>query len=450
MAASGRLLSRTGEQIMEELNGPTIRCIDLFAGIGGIRKGFERANRNGLTETVFVSEYDKFAATTYAANFDTPVEEIEGMSELLMPVEGVVIYGDLTKVSDNSLRKIPSYDICLAGFPCQAFSLAGKRLGFNDDYKGMSRGTLFRELIRICEINKPKVVFCENVKGLLHHDGGKTFEVICGAFDQIGYTMYSDVLSSSNFGIPQTRERLYMVAFRNEIAPSDFGFPSGEPTQLRIKDIMEENPVGSRYYLSEKYLNTLIAHKERHRSKGNGFGYQIRSLEDYAGTLTCGGMGRERNLIEDSRPHSLEPTTNIRGPINDKNIRKMTPREWARLQGFEDSFVLPVADTHLYKQLGNTVTVNVIEAIASRILDYLNELFSSRRITEIRKEKVLSLLEEGPLPCSQIAIELEWLFMSDMDELAIKKATRAILQSLKREGRIISIGRTRSSVWALK
>lgn len=112
--------------------------------------------------------------------------------------------------------------------------------------------------------------------------------------------------------------------------------------------------------------------------------------------------------------------------------------------------MLPVADTHLYKQLGNTVTVNVIEAIASRILDYLNELFSSRRITEIRKEKVLSLLEEGPLSCSQIAIELEWLFMSDMDELAIKKATRAILQSLKREGRIISIGRTRSSVWALK
>lgn len=435
---------------MRESNGPTIRCIDLFAGIGGIRKGFERANSNGLTETVFVSEYDKFAATTYAANFDTPVEKIEGLSELLMPVEGAIIYGDLTKVTDNSLRKIPNFDICLAGFPCQAFSLAGKRLGFNDDYKGMSRGTLFRELIRICEINKPKVVFCENVKGLLHHDGGKTFEVICGAFEQIGYTMYFDVLSSLNFGVPQTRERLYMVAFRKEIAPSNFTFPSGKPTQLRIKDIMEKNPVGARYYLSEKYLDTLIAHKERHQSKGNGFGYQIRSLEECAGTLTCGGMGRERNLIEDSRPHSLKPTTGIHGPINDKNIRKMTPREWARLQGFEDSFVLPVADTHLYKQLGNTVTVNVIEAIASRILDYLNELFSSKRITEIRKGKVLSLLEEGPLSCSQIAIELEWLFMSDMDELAIKKATRAILQSLKREGRITSIGRTRSSVWMLK
>ena len=435
---------------MKELNESTIRCIDLFAGIGGIRKGFERANGNRLTETVFVSEYDKFAATTYAANFKTPVEEIEGLNELLMPVEGAIIYGDLTKVPDDLLRKIPNFDICLAGFPCQAFSLAGRRLGFNDDYKGMSRGTLFRELIRICEINKPKVVFCENVKGLLHHGGGETFEVIRGAFEQIGYTMYFDVLSSSNFGVPQTRERLYMVAFRKEIAPNKFEFPYGEPTQLRIKDIMEKNPVGSRYYLSEKYLNTLIAHKERHQSKGNGFGYQIRSLEDYAGTLTCGGMGRERNLIEDSRPHSLEPTTNIRGPINDKNIRKMTPREWARLQGFEDSFVLPVADTHLYKQLGNTVTVNVIEAIASRILDYLNELFSSRRIAEIRKAKVLSLLEGGPLSCSQIALELEWLFMSDIDKLAIKKATRAILQSLKREGKVASIGQTKSSVWTLK
>jgi len=436
--------------MVQELKGPKIRCIDLFAGIGGIRKGFERANSSGVTETVFVSEYDKFAATTYAANFSTPAEKIEGLDELLMPVGGAAIYGDLTKVPDDALRKMPGFDICLAGFPCQAFSLAGKRLGFNDDYKGMSRGTLFRELIRICEINRPKVVFCENVKGLLHHDGGKTFEVIRGAFEQIGYTMYFDVLSSSNFGVPQTRERLYMVAFRNEIAPSEFIFPHGEPTQLRIKDIVEEEPVGSRYYLSEKYLNTLIEHKKRHQSKGNGFGYQVRSYEDYAGTLTCGGMGRERNLIEDSRPRSLKPTTGIHGPINDKNIRKMTPREWARLQGFEDSFVLPVADTHLYKQLGNTVTINVIEAIASEILEYLNKLFSSRKIDKIRKDRVLSLLEEGPMTSSQLADELEWLFMSDVDKPSVKKATGAILQSLKREGKVFPIGRTKSAVWAVK
>lgn len=436
--------------MMQELNGLKIRCIDLFAGIGGIRKGFERANGNGLTETVFVSEYDKFAATTYAVNFDTPTGKVEGLDEFLMPVDGAVIYGDLTKMQEEALRKIPSFDVCLAGFPCQAFSLAGKRLGFNDDYKGISRGTLFRELIQICKIKRPKVVFCENVKGLLHHNGGNTFRVIRGAFDEIGYEMHFEILSSSNFGVPQTRERLYMVAFRKEINPSKFVFPHGEPTQLRIKDIMEEEPVASRYYLSEKYLNTLIEHKKRHQSKGNGFGYQVRSHEDYAGTLTCGGMGRERNLIKDSRPHSLEPTTNIHGPINDKSIRKMTPREWARLQGFEDSFKLPVADTHLYKQLGNTVTINVIEEIASKILEYLSGLFSSGEIDRIRRAQVLSLLEKGPMTSSQLADELEWLFMSDTDKASVKKATRAILQSLKREGKVHSIGRTRSAAWEIK
>ncbi|WP_303203416.1 DNA (cytosine-5-)-methyltransferase [Raoultibacter timonensis] len=435
----------------EKARGLQISCIDLFAGIGGIRKGFEQANSNGTTETVFVSEYDKYAATTYAANFSTPVNTIEGLNELLMPVDGAIIYGDLTKVPDEALRAIPKFDICLAGFPCQAFSLAGKRLGFDDDYKGMSRGTLFRELIRICEINKPKVVFCENVKGLLHHDGGKTLEVIRGAFDQIGYTMFYDVLSSSNFGVPQTRERLYMVVFKDELAPENFGFPKGESTSLRIKDILEENPVGSRYYLSEKYLNTLIEHKRRHKAKGNGFGYQVRSHDEYAGTLTCGGMGRERNLIEDSRPHSLVPTTGIHGPINSKNIRKMTPREWARLQGFKNSFVLPVADTHLYKQFGNTVTVNVVEAIACQILEYLDDLFKSKEMYELRKSRVLSLLDkEGPQTSSRIANELEWLFLSSYDEAEIKKTVRAALQSLKREGKIAVVGNTRAAVWEIK
>ena len=130
---------------------------------------------------------------------------------------------------------------------------------------------------------------------------------------------------------------------------------------------MEDAPIPAKYYLSEKYLDTLRKHKARHEAAGNGFGYTIRDLNDIAGALVCGGMGRERNLIVDSREHDLTPTTRINGKINRENIRKLTPREWARLQGFPENFVLPVADTHLYKQFGNTVSINVVEAVAAEI-----------------------------------------------------------------------------------
>ena len=135
---------------------------------------------------------------------------------------------------------------------------------------------------------------------------------------------------------------------------------------------MEENPVPAKYYLSETYLQTLKNHKARHAAKGNGFGYEIRSWDDVAGAIVCGGMGRERNLVIDDRQSDLTPTTHIKGEINKESVRKMTPREWARLQGFPDDFVLPLADTHLYKQFGNSVTVNVIEAIAKQIKEVLD------------------------------------------------------------------------------
>ena len=130
---------------------------------------------------------------------------------------------------------------------------------------------------------------------------------------------------------------------------------------------MEDSPIASKYYLSETYLETLRKHKARHEAAGNGFGYIVRDLNGIAGALVCGGMGREQNLIVDPREHDTEPMTHIKGEINRKNIRKLTPREWARLQGFPDSFVLPVADTHLYKQFGNTVSINVVEVIAAEI-----------------------------------------------------------------------------------
>lgn len=326
--------------------------IDLFAGIGGIRKGFENAFREDIT-TVFVSEWDKFAQKTYITNYQDDFE----------------IAGDITKIDE---KDIPEFDICLAGFPCQAFSLAGKRMGFEDDYKGLCRGTLFQDVVRICEYHKPKVIFCENVKGLTIHDGGRTFKVIKRAFEQIGYTVYDKVLNSKDFGVPQNRERIYIVAFRNDIDSSKFEFPVGTDSETKIKDIMEEDVVSVKYYLSTTYLDTLKRHKERHEAKGNGFGYEIRDINGQAGAIVCGGMGRERNLIVDKRLKDFTPVTHIKGEVNREGIRKMTPREWARLQGFPDSFKLELADTHLYKQFGNSVTVNVIEAIASQIRGVLD------------------------------------------------------------------------------
>ena len=330
----------------------TYKSIDLFAGIGGIRLGFDRAFGENI-ETVFVSEWDENAQKTYKANFTDAFE----------------IAGDITKIEE---KDIPSFDICLAGFPCQAFSLAGQRKGFDDNYKGLCRGTLFMDVARICEHHKPKVIFCENVKGLVIHDKGRTFKVITKTFQDLGYTVYSQVLNSKNFGVPQNRERIYLVAFRNDIAPDNFMFPVTTDDTKRIKDIIEEEAVPSKYYLSETYLQTLKNHKARHAAKGNGFGYEIRAWDDIAGAIVCGGMGRERNLVIDERQKDLTPTTHIKGEINKEGVRKMTPREWARLQGFPDSFKLPLADVHLYKQFGNSVTVNVIEAIAKEIRRVLN------------------------------------------------------------------------------
>ena len=328
------------------------KCIDLFAGIGGIRMGFDKAFK-GQIETVFVSEWDKFAQKTYKANFEDDFD----------------IAGDITKID---AKEIPSFDICLAGFPCQAFSLAGRRRGFEDDYKGLCRGTLFMDVARICEEHKPAVIFCENVKGLVIHDKGRTFEIICKTFKDLGYTVFKKVLNSKNFGVPQNRERIYIVAFRNDIAPKEFIFPEVIDDTKRIKDIIEEKPVPAKYYLSDVYLETLRQHKARHESRGNGFGYEVRDWDDVAGAIVCGGMGRERNLVMDKRQKDLTPTTHIKGNVNTEGIRKMTPREWARLQGFPDSFKLELADTHLYKQFGNSVTVNVIEAIASKIKEVLD------------------------------------------------------------------------------
>jgi len=329
---------------------PKFTFIDLFAGIGGFRLALQEAGG----KCIFSSEWDKDAQKTYEHNF------------------GEVPFGDITKQKIKDL--IPSeFDILCAGFPCQAFSLAGQRKGFSDNYKGLSRGTLFFEVVEIAKKHNPKVIFCENVKGLTIHDKQRTFKTIISTLEKTGYTVYFQILNSKHFGVPQNRERVYIVAFRNDIDSSGFKFPVENKKTVTIRKILEKNPVSAKYYLSTQYLQTLKNHRARHEAKGHGFGYVIRDLDDVSGAVVCGGMGREGNLIIDNRLEDFTPVTKIKGKVNCEGIRKMTPREWARLQGFDDSFKLVVSDVHLYKQFGNAVTVSVIKAIWKQISEVLDE-----------------------------------------------------------------------------
>lgn len=330
----------------------TYKGIDLFAGIGGIRLGFDKAFGDSI-QTVFASEWDEKAQKAYKTNFSK--DEIE-------------IAGDITQIDE---KDIPSFDICMAGFPCQPFSVGGKREGFDDDYYGICRGTLFLDVARICDYHKPKVIFCENVKGLVTHDKKRTFQIIKKTFEDIGYKVFYKVLNSKDFGVPQRRDRIYIVCFRNDIAPESFDFPVGCGKPVAIKDILEDK-IPINHFISNQYLSSLRERENRHKSKGNGFSYQPLDLNGPANTIVCGGSGHESNLIIDKRiPIDF---ANCGKDVNQEYIRKMTPREWARLQGFDDSYKFPCSDTTTYKQLGNSVSVPVIEAIAEKIKEVLNNI----------------------------------------------------------------------------
>lgn len=319
--------------------------IDLFAGIGGFRIAME--NIGG--KCIFSSELDKDAVKTYYANFsDLP-------------------YGDITL--DSIKQKIPNYfDILCAGFPCQSFSIAGKRLGFNE-----TRGTLFFDVASIIKKHQPKAFFLENVKGLVHHDKGRTYQTILNVLrnDLNYYVPEPKLLNAKDFGLPQNRERIFIVGFHKSLYHSEFIFPL--PTNIRscIADIKEKHAVNTKYYLSTTYLDTLKRHKERHKLKGNGFGYEIKKDSDIANAIVVGGMGRERNLLIDNRIIDYTPTTKIKGEVNKEGVRRMTPREWARLQGFPDSFKIIVSDTAAYKQFGNSVAIPAVTATAKNIIQYI-------------------------------------------------------------------------------
>lgn len=332
------------------MENSTIKFIDLFAGIGGIRLGFENAAKenNLKTECVYTSEIDIKACETYKKNYKDDNHNP---------------FNDITKINEANL---PDFDVLLAGFPCQAFSIAGKRGGFND-----TRGTLFFDVARIIKEKQPKAFLLENVKGLVNHRSGKTLETILNVLkNDLGYknTSYK-LLNAKNFGLPQNRERIYIVGFKD--FGGEFNFPEPGIQNKIISDIIEEKPVSTKYYLSNVYVETLRKHRARHEAKGNGFGYEIKSNNDIANTIVCGGMGKERNLLIDFRQKDLTPVTHIKGEINKEGIRKMTPIEWERLQGFPDNWTYGVADVHRYKQLGNSVAVPVIQEISRNIIKEL-------------------------------------------------------------------------------
>ena len=308
----------------------TLRAIDLFAGIGGIRKGFKSVFKNEI-EFVFSSEIDKNAQKTYYLNY----KEIP--------------HGDITTIDE---KDIPCHDIILAGFPCQAFSVAGHRKGFED-----TRGTLFFDVIRIAKHHKPKVIFLENVKGFVNHDNGNTFKVVKKSLIDLGYTLYHQVLNTKDFGIPQNRERIYIIALLN--TSSNFIFPTPIKKSLKIEDLLQKS-VDKQFYYNDKPLYSKI---KDDITKSDTL-YQWRrqyvreNKNNLCPTLTANmGTGGHNVPI-----------------VKDKNgIRKLTPRECLNFQGFDDKFIFPkdLALSHQYKQAGNSVTVKVIEELAKKIKDVL-------------------------------------------------------------------------------
>lgn len=314
----------------------SITFIDLFAGIGGFRIALEKAG----AECVFSSEIDKFALQVYKDNFDEDAS------------------GDITRIKE---KDIPAHDVLCAGFPCQTFSTVGLRKGFSDP-----RGTLFFEVLRVAKYHKPKVLLLENVKGLISHNGGDTFETMKNSLDTLGYKVYWKVLNATLFGLPQRRERVFIVAIRKDIK-KEFAFPIGSATTITLKDIVESH-VDAKYFLSEA-RNTFIC-KKRVDGKAK-YGYHLIGPDEYVYCLLTSKY--EHNLIVDkTKPsgvfHNIkakaDPRTNT---INKQKVRRLTPKEYARLQGFPDDFKFDIVNKHAYRLLGNAVAVPVVEAVYDEI-----------------------------------------------------------------------------------
>lgn len=299
--------------------------IDLFAGIGGIRIPFSELGGR----CVFSSEWNSFSQKTYRINY------------------GEVPEGDITAIKSAD---IPKFDVLLGGFPCQPFSQAGLHKGFSD-----TRGTLFFEIERILKDKRPKAFLLENVKQLKGHDHGNTFKVILDHLNKLDYSVSYKVLRAADFGLPQNRERIYIVGFNRQYFKQDLNFIFPEPphTPTRVGDILEEQ-VDEKYTISDKLWIGHQRRKTKNRKAGKGFGYSLVTADsEYTGTL--------------SARYYKDGSEILVSQGDKKNPRKLTPKECARLQGFPDNFIIPVSDTQAYKQFGNSVAVPVIRAVARQM-----------------------------------------------------------------------------------
>jgi len=312
-----------------------MRTIDLFAGVGGLRRGFERLG----FETVFANDFEPSCKTTYDQNYpDTPL-----------------LLGD---IRDIDIDTIPNYDFLLAGFPCQPFSVAGYRQGFEDE-KG--RGNLFFSIAKILDETRPTGFLLENVKNLQGHDKGRTFKTIQHILeDELGYHIRYQVLNSMEYGnIPQNRERIFIVGFADAEIAKRFEFPAKIPLTANFQDMLEEDVADEFYYMGKPLYDKIAPHITR---KDTVYQYRRMYVRE-----------NKRGVCPTLTANMGEGGHNVPIILDDKGIRKLTPRECARLQGFDDDFILPseLRNAKLYKQMGNSVTVSVVERIAEQVVSVI-------------------------------------------------------------------------------
>lgn len=332
--------------------------IDLFAGIGGTRVAFEKLGNT----CVFTSEWDKHCKITYEANFwEKP-------------------YGDITKIHE---KDIPDHDILLAGFPCQPFSIAGvskklslkKKHGFNDE----QQGNLFFDIARIIEEKQPATFLLENVKNLKSHDKGKTFAVVKNTLEDLGYHVFEKVIDAADY-VPQHRERIFIVGFKKQVFPEiKFQFPEQLTRSREIADILEKN-TDDKYTLSDQLWQYLQKYADTHKEKGNGFGFGF--VDPDSDTIT-------RTLSA----RYYKDGSEILIKQKNKNPRRLTPRECARLMGFDDSFKIPVSDTQAYRQFGNSVVVPAVEAVAEQMMIAMELAYGQNHATGKKQKHVKDPLE---------------------------------------------------------
>lgn len=316
------------------LNNQTF--IDLFAGIGGFHQALSSFGAN----CVFASEWDKNASETYEANYQ------------------IKPHGDITKIDEVN---IPKHDILCAGFPCQAFSISGKQKGFED-----ARGTLFFDIARIVNYHKPKLLFLENVKNFAKHDNGNTLQVVLKTLDDLGYRVHHKVLNASHFGLPQNRQRIYIVGFRKDLFLDNFKFPLPKNIPVSLNEVLESAPDAKIIERDD------IVIKKEYRPVTDMFGEcTLPNKPIQIGIVNKGGQGER---IYDPLGHAITLSA-YGGGVGSKTglykvnnqIRKLSPRECARLQGFDDNFKIISSSSQAYKQFGNSVAINVLKEILTQV-----------------------------------------------------------------------------------